>query len=1090
MKRIFIITIFLLCGFGYTQLKAQFPWVEGFESTTFPPTGWSILHTAGTKTWERYTTVPHSGTGSARHDFAIGQQTTALITPPIQLPNYGDVDLDFWSYIQLIGYQYSGVLVSTTVNNNLNAFTEIKKLSGSETEIGIWKHISVSLNAFLGETVYIAFLYDNNDGHRWTIDDITISHFASFVDMQALSVTPASAQYPLLGDEHIKVRLKNNSGTPATGFNLKLLHNGALVTTEIFTGSIPSLGEAEYTFNTPLNLSSVGTHTVQVVVEISGDQVPENNMATSTIVHLGCQPVTAFPYFEGFEDNGSNLPQCWTQEYLQPYWANSQNWRIMSTADANGIPGIEPKAPFDGTYRAVFSAIDYATRLISPPLNISTLGTPILKFHHIQKFYSGDTDSLKIYYKNSRFGEWTFLEKYTNMVNEWTERVIPLPNASNEYYIAFEAYGEYGYSVQLDNVIVGHFFNTDIAVKAITPEGEHIGLSDQQTVTTTIKNNGNNPVTGFSLSLFLDGDLVATEYFTGSIQGMDEAVYTFNAKVDLSISRYYTLTVTVHLTGDEVPENDELTVIVRNLNCDAITFPYDEGFENEIFPPNCWTNEGTEWERIPYSAHSGLGRARHKWWGNSSVQDGWLISPKFSIPTASECMLEFWSNVYYSNYYTYSGVWISTTNNNISSFVQVHELTYDERPEDTWVKIEIPLQSYTGQEIYIAFRYKNFGGDSGHAWSIDDINVFNLINYIDAEVMEISEPPSLAVNLTSAESVTVKIKNNGGDPISNFQLKLECNGTLLSTENYTGTIPSLAYRNYTFNKKLDLSAAGSYTIKVTVVLENDMVFANNSKSKIVENKVCPPIVNYTWQGAFQGNESGAIDDCWINIDADGDTQKWKSYENNGTFYAISASYDVTHEFPLTPDNWLLTPPLTLSQNCNLSFKVGAANSAQWGAEKYAVLVSSASINPVDFNAIHNELLNYTNFTELLDGELVGYGMKKVTLPLSAFVGKTVHIAFRHWDCTHQDRLLLSNIEVQTTNHINDLNGGASPLVVWIQDNIIYVGGLNMGEQISVYSVTGQLLYQSIVNSDMMSIPLKARGVYIVKSEIRVVKAVY
>jgi len=831
-KFIFSTLFFFLFGIGFSQSI----WSEGFEGTAFPPAGWNIIDVAGTKTWVKGTypyDYTHSGTGSAKHDFAAGLQKTALVTSQINIPNYGNPELNFWSYIQLIDYQYSGVLVSTTVNNSLNAFTEIKVLSGDETTIGAWRNIIIPLSDYLGQNIYIAFLYDNTNGHRWFIDDININHFAGFVDIQPLSITPVSNDYPLFSNsEEITVRVKNNGGAPATGFELKLYDNDILKATEIFSGSIPSLGEVTYIFNTPLDLSPAGMHKVQVVTNLTGDQVPENNTATSMINNLGCSVITTFPLFESFENSGNNLPPCWTQEYV----AENYKWRVSDAAYAHGIPGLEPVGAFEGDYKAFFytNGKDGAiTKLLTPPLDITTMNNPVLKFHHVQQFYAGDQDSLKVYYRTGAHEPWKLLEKYTETVSDWTERIIPLPEPSNQYYIAFEAYAEWGASVQIDAVTIDDYFKIDIEVKDIDPKGVHVGLSEQEAVSVTLKNNGRDPVTGFDLTLYLNEAQVAKEVYNNTIPGLGEAIYTFNAKVDLSVSGTYVLTVVVDLEGDEVPENDELSVTVKNLVCDAITFPYDEGFEEEIFPPHCWNKVG-EWKRTPYGAHTGMGRASYAWWDGTL---GWLIMPKFSLPAGSDFLLEFWSYIYEKQFFSYSGVWISTTNNNPSSFTEILSLSGDMIPNEVWKKIEVPLTQYAGKDIYIAFKYSNSGGQSGHMWSIDDINVYNLNSQTDAEVVEITAPPALGINLTNAEPVTVKIKNNGGDKISGFQLFLECNGIEVATETYTGYITSSASVSYTFNTKLNLSAAGNYSVKVTVVLEDDMNPDNDSKTKIVENIV-------------------------------------------------------------------------------------------------------------------------------------------------------------------------------------------------------------------------------------------------------------
>ncbi|MDR2971508.1 MAG: choice-of-anchor J domain-containing protein [Bacteroidales bacterium] len=835
MRKIFFAAIFLIYGLGH----AQQIWFEGFEDTTFPPAGWSILDISGIKTWERYTLNNHSGTGSARHEFASasqGLQETALVTPPIAIPNYGNPTLDFWSYIQLIGYQYSGVLVSTTVNNDINAFTEIKVLSGDEITIGSWKNITVPLNDYLGETIYIAFLYKNTDGHNWTIDDIAVVHFEGFVDIQTVAITPATGSYPILSDnEPVTVRLKNNGGNAASGFGLKLLHNDNLIATETFTGSIPSLGESNYTFNATLNLSAAETHKIQVIAEMPGDQVPENDMITAMVTNLGCEIITTFPLEEGFENYGENLPPCWTQDIV----AGAIKWKVI--ASSTYIPNMKPETAFEGDYRAVFfvGGYDHVTKLITPPLDLTVLGNPVLKFHHIQQRWDGDQDSLKVYYRTSTQSQWVLLEKYTSEVFDWTERVIPLPEPSNQYYIAFEGYHNYARSVQIDNVLIGDYFETDIAVKEIIPNGTHLDLSDNQVITATIKNNGRSPVSGFNVSLYINENFIATETFPDAIPGMGEVDYTFNATVNLSVSGRYAIKVAVDLAGDEVPENDTLTVIVRNLVCDALTFPHDEGFEEYVFPPYCWTTSGPGWERRTYGAHTGIGRAVYPWWEGT---EGWLITPKFSI-SGGNFMMEFWSECYEAKFFTYSGVWISTTDTNPASFTELHSLTYDEHPESEWVKIEIPLNNYAGQDIYIAFKYKNYGGQTGHMWSVDDFNIYNLDTYIDAELVAITAPTS-GQNLTDEEAVTVKIKNNSTENISYFPLTIEIDETLPVTETFMGFIPSMQETVYTFSHKIDLSEAGkTYTITVTVDVEGDENTDNNSKTITVLH--IPPDENVT-----------------------------------------------------------------------------------------------------------------------------------------------------------------------------------------------------------------------------------------------------
>ena len=233
----------------------------------------------------------------------------------------------------------------------MNAFTLVKILEGDEVTIAQWRNIIIPLDDYLGQTIYIAFLYTADDGPYWYIDDVNINHFAGFVDIQPFGITPVSNDYPLFStNEQIIVRIKNNGGTPASNFNVKLFDNGNLKATESYAGSVSSLGEVTYTFNTTLDLSAAGLHKVQVVTQLIGDQIPANDTATSMINNLGCNVITTFPYFEGFENNGNHLPPCWTQEYVSKNYL----WKICDATYAIGIPGLEPKDAFEGQYKAYF----------------------------------------------------------------------------------------------------------------------------------------------------------------------------------------------------------------------------------------------------------------------------------------------------------------------------------------------------------------------------------------------------------------------------------------------------------------------------------------------------------------------------------------------------------------------------------------------------------------------------------------------------------------------------------------------------------------------------------------------------------------
>jgi hypothetical protein len=150
---------------------------------------------------------------------------------------------------------------------------------------------------------------------------------------------------------------------------------------------------------------------------------------------------------------------------------------------------------------------------------------------------------------------------------------------------------------------------------------------------------------------------------------------------------------------------------------------------------------------------------------------------------------------------------------------------------------------------------------------------------------------------------------------------------------------------------------------------------------------------------FEGFEGFQfVPNCWTQIDADGDGNGWFHYDEEGSAYegsysAASASWFNT---ALTPDNYLVSPQLTLGSNEELSFYV-AAQDPYFAEEKYGVYISTTGNEEADFT------------TELLVETLYSEDWMQKTIDLSAYSGMDVYIAFRHFDVSDQFVLKIDNV---------------------------------------------------------------------------------
>ena len=164
-------------------------------------------------------------------------------------------------------------------------------------------------------------------------------------------------------------------------------------------------------------------------------------------LYVICYIINSFPYTEDFEEG--NIPTCWSEDYA----SGNVSWSFKTGSITDGIP----ETAHSGTTNACFNSSNYdkdATKLITPQLDIENLSNPTLTFWHAQAAWITDQDELRVYYKSSALGEWKLLAEYTQDLSDWTMEVIPLPEPSSEYFIAFEGTSHYGYGVVVDDVSV------------------------------------------------------------------------------------------------------------------------------------------------------------------------------------------------------------------------------------------------------------------------------------------------------------------------------------------------------------------------------------------------------------------------------------------------------------------------------------------------------------------------------------------------------------------------------------------------------------------------------------------------------------
>ena len=159
----------------------------------------------------------------------------------------------------------------------------------------------------------------------------------------------------------------------------------------------------------------------------------------------------------------------------------------------------------------------------------------------------------------------------------------------------------------------------------------------------------------------------------------------------------------------------------------------------------------------------------------------------------------------------------------------------------------------------------------------------------------------------------------------------------------------------------------------------------------------------------QDFESGDLSG-WTTTDLDGDGFEWSVLDASGinsafgTGALVSFSYDDAGVVALTPDNLVTSPAIDLSAvtDSNLYLFFDQNVSASWPADKYSVYVTTSN-DPADISAA-TPVLTVTPANGTLTNKFIN---------ITSFIGQTVYVSFRHYDCTDQYYLVLDNVIIKS-----------------------------------------------------------------------------
>jgi len=211
---------------------------------------------------------------------------------------------------------------------------------------------------------------------------------------------------------------------------------------------------------------------------------------------------------------------------------------------------------------------------------------------------------------------------------------------------------------------------------------------------------------------------------------------------------------------------------------------------------------------------------------------------------------------------------------------------------------------------------------------------------------------------------------------------------------------------------------------------------------------------------------------WVSYDVDGDGYNWGGYYSSSTpgfahsdsLVAGSLSYTPGRDevlgnikprsnvsgngsrLALTPDNWLVTPHLSVGATGVLTYWIGAFDPGS-PAEHYSVMVSTTN----------NLVASFT--TELFSETLVDGDWHQRGVDLSAYANQNIYLAFQHHGCTDQYLIRLDDVKMPPLK-FGSLKGNvySSGSALPIQSATVTINGLSASTDVNgYYEIPGILI---------------------------------
>jgi hypothetical protein len=309
-----------------TITSAQLPYSNGFEDTwtgtpPAPVLGWTVINAnTDSYTWRRGPTYIDAHTGDYIAQ-GMGNTDDWLITPPIQASE--DLRIKWWDAVESASYPNTYTVLVSTTDNNIASFTN--NLGTFTCNWTTWAEHTLSLDAFTGNTIYVAFhqTASGSTYYDFGIDDFLLEAIPA---APIFSYTPTSINFGSVQQNHpatpVNVIVTNTGGGTLnlSSSNISITGSNAAMFSFSSTNLPAALGAGQ-SVNIPVSVTVTQEGSVSATLTITYNSINYD-------VALSAEGLPAGTVIIGNGTSDLSLP-------IEPYYGYTYSQSIFLQSELN-----------------------------------------------------------------------------------------------------------------------------------------------------------------------------------------------------------------------------------------------------------------------------------------------------------------------------------------------------------------------------------------------------------------------------------------------------------------------------------------------------------------------------------------------------------------------------------------------------------------------------------------------------------------------------------------------------------------------------------------------------------------------------------